>query len=70
MVGISFCFSTGLIFSFYLSSESDFPMFSWVDLETKDGPVYGGVIMYILSVGGGEHVVGVWWDVPVLEFSS
>ena len=55
--------------SFSFSSESDFPLFSWVHLETEDGPVSVGVIIVIVSVGGCEHVVGGWRIVPVLYFS-
>ena len=70
VVGILFCFYKVGIFSFYFSSESDFPLLSWVDLETEDGPVAGGVIIVIVSVGGDDPVGGGWRVVPVLVFSS
>ena len=70
MVGIFFCFYTGGILYFYFISESYFPLFSWVDWKTEDGPLSGGVIIFIVSVGGGEPVGGGWRVVPVLVFSS
>ena len=70
MVDISFYFSTGGIFSFYLSSESDFPLFSWRYLETDYGDVSGGVIMSIVSASGVDPVGGGWGGVSVFDFSS
>ena len=45
-------------------------LFSPGHLKTEDGPVSGGVIIVVVSVGGVEPVGGCWRVVPVLVFSS
>ena len=58
VVDISFCFFTGIILSFYISSELYLPLFSWGGVTKEDGYISGGVIMSIVSVGGGKPVGG------------